>query len=189
MAQAEMRGKICLVTGANSGIGKVTAAGLAKMGATVVMACRDQARGEETLADIQASSGNDAVALMIADLSSQASIHQLAQAFRATYPDLHVLVNNAGIGPWRRAVSVDGIEMTFAVNCLAPFLLTHLLLDRLRASAHARIINVTSAMNTPLISRICSAQSASTRCRCTRNRSLPLSCLPMSWREDCRGAR
>lgn len=150
MAQAEMRGKICLVTGANSGIGKVTAAGLAKMGATVVMACRDQARGEEALADIQASSGNDAVALMIADLSSQASLHQLAQAFRATYPDLHVLVNNAGIGPWRRAVSVDGIEMTFAVNCLAPFLLTHLLLDRLRASAPARIINVTSAMNTPI---------------------------------------
>lgn len=150
MTQADMRGKICLVTGANSGIGKATATGLAKLGATVVMVCRNQARGEEVLAEIRANSGSDAVALLLADLSSQASIHQLAQDFQATYEHLHVLVNNAGVGPWRRSVTVDGIETTFAVNYLAPFLLTHLLLDRLKTSAPARIVNVTSALNGPL---------------------------------------
>lgn len=150
MAQPDMRGKICLVTGANSGIGKATAAGLANLGATVVMVCRDQARGEEALAEIQASSGNEAVTLQVTDVSSQASIRHLACTFQEMYQGLHVLVNNAGIGPWRRSVTVDGIEMTLAVNALAPFLLTHLLLDRLKASAPARIINVTSAMNAPL---------------------------------------
>ncbi len=150
MAQPDMRGKVCLVTGANSGIGKATAAGLAKLGATVVMVCRDQAKGEAARVEIQTSSGNEAVTLLMADLSSQASIRQLAGTFRETYQGLHVLVNNAGIGPWRRSVTVDGIEMTFAVNALAPFLLTHLLLDQVKASIPARIINVTSAMNTPL---------------------------------------
>jgi NAD(P)-dependent dehydrogenase (short-subunit alcohol dehydrogenase family) len=150
MTQSDMHGKICLVTGASSGIGKATAAGLAKLGATVVMVCRDQARGEAALAEVRTSSGNDAVTLLLADLSSQVSIRQLAHAFQATYPHLHVFINNAGVGPWRRSVTVDGIETTFAVNYLAPFLLTHLLLDRLTASAPARIINVTSAMNSPL---------------------------------------
>ncbi len=150
MAQSEMRGKICLVTGANSGIGKATAAGLARLGATVVLVCRDQARGEAALAEIQNSSNNHSLALMVADLSSQASIHHLTRAFQETYPQLHALVNNAGIAPWRRSITVDGIETTFAVNVLAPFLLTNLLLDRLKASAPARIINVASAQHNPL---------------------------------------
>ncbi len=150
MAQADMRGKICLVTGANSGIGKATATGLAQLGATVILVCRDQARGEAALAEVQNSSRNDSVALMLADLSSQASIHHLAHAFQEAYPQLHVLVNNAGIAPWRRSVTIDGIETTFAVNALAPFLLTNLLLAQLKASAPARIINVASAQHNPL---------------------------------------
>lgn len=150
MVPSALRGKVCLVTGANSGIGKATATGLAKLGATVVMVCRDQARGEEALAEIRTRSGSEAVTLLVADLSSQESLRHLASTFQEKYQALHVLVNNAGIGPWKRSVTVDGIERTLAVNALAPFLLTQLLLDRLKESAPARIINVTSALNAPL---------------------------------------
>ncbi len=139
-----MQGKVCLITGANSGIGKATALGLARMGATVVMVCRDRTRGEEAQREIKMKSGNDAVDLLLADLSSQQSIRQLADTFRQRYPHLHVLINNAGAGftEWRE--SIDGVEMTFAVNYLAPFLLTNLLLDELKNSVPARIINVDS---------------------------------------------
>lgn len=139
-----MQGKVCLITGANSGIGKATVLGLAQMGATVVMVCRDRARGEEAQREIKMKSGNDAVDLLIADLSSQQSIRQLADTIRQRYPHLHVLINNAGAGFTQRQESVDGVEMTFAVNYLAPFLLTNLLLDVLKNSASARIINVDS---------------------------------------------
>src|SRR5436190_9141684 len=139
-----MQGKVCLVTGANSGIGKATALGLAQMGATVIMISRDQAKGEEAQHEIKEKSGNDAVQLMLADLSSQASIRQLAENFQQHHQQLHVLINNAGGVNLRRRESVDGLEMTFAVNYLAPFLLTNLLLDKLKASAPARIVNVSS---------------------------------------------
>lgn len=139
-----MQGKVCLITGANSGIGKATALGLAQMGAMVVMVCRDRARGEEAQREIKTKSGNDAVDLLIADLSSQQSIRQLADTIRQRYPHLHVLINNAGAGFTQRQESVDGVEMTFAVNYLAPFLLTNVLLDVLKNSAPARIINVDS---------------------------------------------
>ena len=141
-----MQGKICLVTGANSGIGKATALALAQMGATVVMVCRDHARGEQARSEITTTSRNDAVDLLLADLSSQQSIRQLVEAFQRHYPHLHVLINNAGAAfPGRRRATVDGVEMTFAANYLAPFLLTNLLLDRLTASTPARIVNVSSA--------------------------------------------
>lgn len=139
-----MNGKTCLVTGANSGIGKATAQGLAAMGATVVMVCRDQDKGQSAQAEIVAASGNPAVNLMIADLSSQASIRQVASDFKAKYPHLHALINNAAVNLSQRTVTADGIEMVFAVNHLAPFLLTHLLLDVLKASAPARVVNVAS---------------------------------------------
>jgi len=140
-----MQGKICMVTGANSGIGKATALGLAQMGATVVMVCRDRARGEEARSEITTKSKNNAVDLLLADLSSQQSIRQLVGNFQHHYTHLHVLINNAGATfPGRRRETVDGLEMTFAVNYLAPFLLTHLLLDLLTASAPARIVNVSS---------------------------------------------
>ena len=143
---SSMQGKICMVTGANSGIGKATALELAQMGATVVMVCRDRARGEEAKSEITTKSRNNAVDLLQADLSSQQSIRQLVENFQHHYTRLHALINNAGAAfPGRRRETVDGSEMTFAVNYLAPFLLTNLLLDVLKASAPARIVNVSSA--------------------------------------------
>src|SRR2546426_10967470 len=140
-----MQGKICMVTGANSGIGKATALELAQMGATVVMVCRDRARGEEAKSEITMKSRNNAVDLLLADLSSQQSIRQLVGNFQHHYTHLHVLINNAEAAfPGRRRETVDGLEMTFAVNYLAPFLLTNLLLDVLKASVPARIVNVSS---------------------------------------------
>ena len=133
-----------MVTGANSGIGKATALALAQMGATVVMVCRDRARGEEAQNEIITKSKNNAVDLLLADLSSQQSIRHLVEHFQQHYTHLHVLINNAGAAFPRRRETVDGLEMTFAVNYLAPFLLTHVLLDVLKASAPARIINVSS---------------------------------------------
>jgi NAD(P)-dependent dehydrogenase (short-subunit alcohol dehydrogenase family) len=141
----EMSGKICIVTGATSGIGKVTAQALAQKGATVIVVARNQRRGEITVDEIRANTGNAAVILMLADLSSQASIRQLAQAFTQQYARLDVLINNAGAFNMQRTLTVDGLEMTFATNHLGSFLLTNLLLDRLKASAPSRIINVSSA--------------------------------------------
>src|ERR1700730_3335222 len=144
IVNTSMQGKICMVTGANSGIGKATALALAQMGATVVMVCRDRARGEQARSEITTKSGNNAVDLLQADLSSQQSIRQLVEDFQH-YTHLHVLINNAGAAfPGRRRETVDGLEMTFAVNYLAPFLLTNLLLDVLKASAPARIVTVSS---------------------------------------------
>ena len=137
-----MNGRICVITGANSGIGRATALGLAEMGATVVMVCRNRARGEAALAEIKAETGNQGVALLVADLSSQASVRQLVDDFKGRYQHLHVLVNNAGTFHSKRSVTVDGVESHFAVNYLAPFLLTNLLLDALQASAPARVVNV-----------------------------------------------
>jgi NAD(P)-dependent dehydrogenase (short-subunit alcohol dehydrogenase family) len=145
ISNTHMQGKICLVTGANSGIGKATALGLAQLGATVVMVCRHRAKGEAAQNEIRAKSGNNAVDLLLADLSSQQSIRQLVEDFKQRYSQLHVLINNAGVFNMTRHETVDGLEMTFAVNQLAPFLLTNLLLDVLKASAPARIVNVSSA--------------------------------------------
>src|SRR5437764_15137426 len=112
---SSMQGKICMVTGANSGIGKATALALAQMGATVVMVCRDRARGEQARSEITTKSKNNAVALLQADLSSQQSIRQLVEDFQHHYTHLHVLINNAGASFPRRRATVDGLEMTFAV--------------------------------------------------------------------------
>jgi NAD(P)-dependent dehydrogenase (short-subunit alcohol dehydrogenase family) len=137
-----MNGKVCMITGANAGIGKATALGLAKLGATVVMVCRNRDLGQAAAQEIKSASGSQAVDLMLADLSSQDAIRQLAADFKARYARLDVLINNAGIAPVRRSVTVDGIESVFAVNYLAPFLLTNLLLDELKVSAPARVVNV-----------------------------------------------
>jgi NAD(P)-dependent dehydrogenase (short-subunit alcohol dehydrogenase family) len=137
-----MNGKVHMITGANSGIGKATALGLARLGGTVVMVCRDQGRGEAALAEIKSVTGNPNVDLLLADLSSQAEVRRLAEEFKSRYSHLHVLINNAGVALSKRSVTVDGIETVFAVNYLAPFLLTNLLLDVLKASAPARVVNV-----------------------------------------------
>ena len=140
-----MEGKICIITGANSGIGKATAIGLAKMNATIVMICRSKERGEEAQKEIIELTGNKKVDLLLCDLSSQESIRKFVSEFKSKYQKLHILINNAGVMLSKRGISVDGFEMNFAVNHLAPFLLTNLLLDELKKSAPSRIINVSSA--------------------------------------------
>ena len=139
-----MSEKVCLITGATSGIGKATAMELASMGASIVMVGRDRGRGEAALAEINEGSPNASVDLMLADLSSQDEIRRLADEFKDAYPRLDVLVNNAGLFRSERITTADGLETTFAVNHLAYFLLTNLLLDVLKSSAPSRIVNVSS---------------------------------------------
>jgi len=140
-----MEGKICIITGANSGIGKATAIGLAKMNATIVMMCRSKERGEDAQKEIIELTDNKKVDLFLCDLSSQESIRKFVSEFKSKYQKLHILINNAGIMLSKRVTSVDGFEMNLAVNYLAPFILTNLLLDVLKKSAPSRIINVSSA--------------------------------------------
>jgi len=139
-----MAGKAVLVTGGTGGIGKATALGLAALGARVAITGRDLARTRAAAAEIAATTGSPAVDAFAADMSSQAQVRQLAREVLAAYPRLEVLINNVG-GFWgTRRVTVDGLEHTFAVNHLAGFLLTDLLLGRLKASAPARIVTVSS---------------------------------------------
>lgn len=140
---ASMSSRTCLITGATSGIGRATALALAGMGAELVLLCRDRARGEDTAAAARAA-GAPAVELLVADLGVQAEVRRAAAEFLAGGRPLHVLINNAGVVNLQRTLTADGLEATFAVNHLAYFLLTTLLLDRLRASAPARIVNVSS---------------------------------------------
>ena len=148
MANNNMQGKVCLVTGSSSGIGKVTARELARMGATVVMVCRNRAKGEAARAEIKGDSGNAQVDLIVADLSELSEARRVASEFKQRYTQLHVLVNNAGAINAERKVTTDGLEATFATNYLAPFLLTLLLLDVLKASTPTRIVNVSSSGHT-----------------------------------------
>ena len=148
MTAKTMKGKICLITGGTNGIGKSTAQALAGMGATVVITGRNAAKTARVVEEIRAGSGNQQVDSLLADLSSQQDVRRLASEFKQKYGRLHVLVNNAGAAFMQRQLSVDGIEMTFALNHLAYFLLTHLLLGTLKASAPARIINVSSGAHT-----------------------------------------
>jgi NAD(P)-dependent dehydrogenase (short-subunit alcohol dehydrogenase family) len=142
-----MDDKIIMITGASSGIGKATALELAKREATIIMVCKDQERGETARKEIIEESNNPNVDLLICDLSSQKQIRNLVKTFKDKYKALHVLINNAGLVLRHRSLSEDRIEMNLAVNYLAPFLLTNLLLDVLKSSAPSRIINVTSAMH------------------------------------------
>ncbi|HEX2987190.1 MAG TPA: SDR family NAD(P)-dependent oxidoreductase, partial [Chloroflexota bacterium] len=137
-----MKGKLCVVTGATSGIGRETALGLARLGAEVVVVGRDRTKTEGVTKEIREETGNSAVHYALADLSSQTEIRRLAQELKDRFPRLDVLVNNAGALFMSRQETVDGIEMSLAVNYLGAFLLTNLLLDRLTATAPARIVNV-----------------------------------------------
>jgi retinol dehydrogenase 14 len=143
-----MAGKTVLVTGGTGGIGKATATGLATLGARVGIVGRDLGRARAAAADIVRESGNSSVDMFVADMSVQAEIRRLADEVLDRYPRLDVLVNNVG-GFWAtRHTTVDGLEHTLAVNHLAPFLLTNLLLDRLIANAPARIVTVSSGAQT-----------------------------------------
>src|SRR5215813_4646222 len=139
-----MNEKICLVTGANSGIGKVTSKALAAGGATVIMVCRNREKGEDARDELVREKRNENVDLMIADLSDLSQIRRLAAEVKAKYPRLHALVNNAGAYNDERRVTADGYETTIAVNHLGYFLLTVELLDLLKSSAPARVVNVSS---------------------------------------------
>ena len=139
-----MAGKVVLITGGTGGIGKATAIGLAAMGARVGITGRDLTRGELAADDIRSASDNPFVDVFVADMSSQSEVRRLAHDVLKTYSRLDVLVNNVG-GFWaHRHTTADGLEHTFALNHLAPFLLTNLLLERLKASVPSRVITVSS---------------------------------------------
>lgn len=138
-----LTGKICLITGPTQGIGRAAALAIAKLGPTMVLVVRDEQRGRELADEIRAG-GNPNVELLVADLSSQAEVRRVAAEFLARHDQLHLLINNAGALFMDRKESVDGLEMTFALNHLGYFLLTHLLLDVLKKSAPARIVHVAS---------------------------------------------
>ncbi|MDP2308886.1 MAG: SDR family oxidoreductase [Pseudomonadota bacterium] len=142
--ERDLVGKVMLVTGASSGIGLEAGVQLAARGAEVILVARDRTRGEAALADVRQRAGSEKVSLMLCDLSSQAAIRAFAAEFLERHDRLDVLVNNAGGVSDHRTVTVDGIEQTFAVNHLAYFQLTLLLLDLLERSAPSRVVNVAS---------------------------------------------
>lgn len=143
----DMSQHVCLITGGTSGIGKTTALGLARLGATLILVGRDSQRGTEAVKEIRDLSQNQALEFIQADLSLRSQVRRLAQRVLDSYDQLHVLVNNAGVVVSHRRLTAEGVETTFAINHLAPFLLTELLLNRLEQSAPARIVNVASGVH------------------------------------------
>ncbi len=141
---ADMQGKVVLITGATNGIGKAAALEIARMGATTVIVGRNAEKTERVLSEIQQASGNQDVHSLLADLSLMAEVRSLAAAFSAQYERLDVLLNNAGAHFDKPSLTSEGLELTFALNHLSYFLLTNLLLERLKASAPSRIVNVAS---------------------------------------------
>jgi NAD(P)-dependent dehydrogenase (short-subunit alcohol dehydrogenase family) len=139
-----MNGKICMVTGANGAIGQAMATELSRLGATVVLACRNEERGEAARAAVMTATGNKAVELLLVDLSARASIYKAVVEFLSRHNRLDVLINNAAIVTRQRSVTTDGLEMMFATNHLGPFLMTNLLLDCLKTSAPAQVLTVTA---------------------------------------------
>ncbi len=137
-------GKVCLITGGTSGIGKETALGLARAGGTVVIVGRNSSKGADIVQEIKDQSGNPRIDMLLADLSSLSEVRRLVTQFHEKYTALHVLVNNAGGFFLGHQETGDGLEMTFALNYFSPFLLTNLLLDSLKANVPARIVNVSS---------------------------------------------
>jgi len=145
--QQDMTGKVCIVTGATAGIGQAAALLLAKRGATVIGVGRNPEKNKYSTEMIRKETGNPSVEYLLADLSSQKDIYGLVKQFKSKYDRLDVLINNAGATFGERQESVDGIEMTFALNHLGYFLLTNLLQDILESSAPSRVINVSSSLH------------------------------------------
>ncbi len=143
----DIRGKIVVITGVTSGIGKEIARGLAHLGATVVFTTRDDHKGATTKEELIQTAGNPRIDVLHCDLDSFDSIRAFVQEFERRYDRLHVLINNAGTWDFKRRESKDGIENIFATNYLAPFLLTNLLLDRLRQSSPSQIINIAAGLH------------------------------------------
>ena len=139
-----IKGKTCMITGANAGIGKETAKKIAALGAHVLMVCRNPEKGEKARKEIIKITNNQNVDLLICNLSSLKNVRRFSEDFLKTYSNLHVLINNAGVFRMKREVSEDGYELTFAVNYLAHYYLTLNLLPLLKTSSPSRIINVSS---------------------------------------------
>jgi NAD(P)-dependent dehydrogenase (short-subunit alcohol dehydrogenase family) len=139
-----IKGKTCLITGANTGIGKATALKIAALDAHIVMVCRNQEKGETAREEIVQKTNNENIELLICDLASLKDVKRFSEEFLENYSSLHVLINNAGVFRMKREESSDGYELTFAVNYLAHFYLTRLLLSLLKKSAPSRIINLSS---------------------------------------------
>jgi NAD(P)-dependent dehydrogenase (short-subunit alcohol dehydrogenase family) len=137
-----MQNKIILITGGTGGIGQQTALALAKMGAHVIVTGRSRASGEAAVADIKQASGNSRIDLLLGDLSTQVGVRAIAEQFRVTHERLDVLINNAGLAASERKLTADGLESNFAVNVVAPFLLTYLLMGSLRASPSPRVVTL-----------------------------------------------
>jgi len=148
MTPTDMQGKICLVTGSTSGLGKATAFALAQQQATVILGCRDKQRGEAVLAEIKAGSPAANVDLLLLDLSVQQSVRSAVTELENRYDHLDVLINNAAVFKRHRTLTADGYETMFATNHLGPFLLTNLLLERLKAATSARILTITAPSTT-----------------------------------------
>ncbi|HEX2619204.1 MAG TPA: SDR family oxidoreductase [Phototrophicaceae bacterium] len=144
-----MKGRVCLITGATSGIGLETARALAKQGAKVVIVGRNPQKTAQVVQELKQSTGSEHIDSFVADLSLMSEVHKLADAFKARYDRLDVLINNAGAWIGKKELTKEGLEMTFALNHISYFLLTNLLLDVLIDSAPARIINVSSDAHRP----------------------------------------
>ncbi len=140
----DWKSRTIVVTGATSGIGRATAVGLAKLDSRLILVGRDAGRAEESVAEIRSATGRKDVEIVLGDFASQAELRRVADEILARTQAIHVLVNNAGVTMLKRTTTPDGLETTFAVNHLGYFLLTGLLLPRLRAGAPARIVNVAS---------------------------------------------
>ena len=147
MESEDLKNKLCMVTGANSGIGKATAMRLSSRGAYIVMVCRNEERAEQARNDIIDRTGNTGIDILYADFTHQFEIRKLAERFLRDYDQLDILVNNAGMLGSKRKETVDGVEKTFAVNHLGPFLLTNLLHEALVSAPAARVINVASEVH------------------------------------------
>jgi NAD(P)-dependent dehydrogenase (short-subunit alcohol dehydrogenase family) len=146
----DTKGKVCMVTGANRGLGKATSLKLAKLGATVILVCRDKTRGEEAQNEIRKASNNNSVELLLTDLSSLSSIRKTVRQFTLEHKDLNVLVNAAAIYTSHRTLTPEGYELMFSTNFLGPFLLSNLLLEHLKKGSPSRVI-VLSAPSTTKI--------------------------------------
>jgi NAD(P)-dependent dehydrogenase (short-subunit alcohol dehydrogenase family) len=144
-APNDLTGRVCVVTGPTSGIGRETARALARLHATLALVARDRERVDALVRDLKAESGNPRIEPFVADLSVLSEVRRVSEEIRQAYPKVHVLVNNAGALFFRREPTREGIERTWALNVLSPFLLTHRLCDRLVDSAPARVVNVASA--------------------------------------------